>query len=122
MNTLVVDAESVMATAVSVTHDCLTVELTDGRRLSVPLVWYPRLQQGTTQERNNWRLIGKGDGIHWPGLDEDISISGLLAGRPSDESAQSLERWLKARKSDAGIRASRSRPSPRRRPLQPAIA
>jgi hypothetical protein len=97
MSTLVVDADSILATAVSVTDDTLTVELTDGRSLSVPLAWYPRLQHGTPRERSNWRLIGRGDGIHWPDLDEDISIAGLVAGRPSGESPQSLERWLKAR-------------------------
>ena len=97
MSTLVVEADSILAQSVSVTDDCLVVELTDGRNLSVPLAWYPRLQHGTPEERKNWRLIGCGDGIHWPDLDEDISISGLVAGRPSGESPGSLERWLKAR-------------------------
>ena len=97
MSTLVVEADSIVATSVSVTDDHLTVELTDGRRLSVPLAWYPRLQRATSSERNNWRLIGRGDGIHWTDLDEDISVSGLVAGRPSGESSDSLERWLKAR-------------------------
>ena len=97
MSTLVVEAESIPALSVSVTDDCLIVELTDGRSLSVPLAWYPRLQHGTPEERNNWRLIGCGDGIHWPDLDEDISISGLVAGRPSGESPSSLKRWLETR-------------------------
>jgi hypothetical protein len=97
MSTLVVEAESIPALSVSVTDDCLIVELTDGRSLSVPLAWYPRLQHGTHEERNNWRLIGCGDGIHWPDLDEDISISGLVAGRPSGESPSSLKRWLETR-------------------------
>ena len=97
MSTLVVEADSIVAAAVSVTDDCLTIELTDGRSLSVPLAWYPRLQHGTPVERSNWRLIGHGEGIHWPDLDEDISISGLLAGRPSGESSKSLEQWLKTR-------------------------
>lgn len=97
MTTLVVETDSIVARSVSVTDDSLSVELTDGRNLSVPLAWYPRLQHGTPRERNNWRLIGGGDGIHWPDLDEDISIAGLVAGRPSGESSQSLERWLKAR-------------------------
>ena len=97
MGTLVVESDSTVAQSVSVTDDSLTVMLTDGRTLSVPLAWYPRLLHGTTAERNNWRLIGCGDGIHWPDLDEDISVSGLIAGRPSGESARSLERWLKAR-------------------------
>ena len=97
MSTLVVETDSIVAAGVSVTDDCLIVELTDGRSLSVPLAWYPRLQHATPSERSHWRLIGHGDGIHWPDLDEDISISGLVAGRPSGESAQSLERWLKTR-------------------------
>jgi len=97
MSTLVVEADSIVATAVSVTDDRLTVELTDGRSLSVPLAWYPRLQHGTPSERSNWRFIGHGDGIHWPDLDEDISISSLVAGRRSGESSKSLERWLKTR-------------------------
>ena len=71
---------------VLVTEDTLSVELSDGRTISVPIEWYPRLVQGSHSERSNWRLIGRGEGIHWPDLDEDISIEGLLAGRPSGES------------------------------------
>jgi len=97
MSTLAVEADSILAQSVSVTEDTLVVELTDGRDLSVPLVWYPRLRHGSPKERNNWRLIGGGDGISWPDLDEDISVAGLLAGRPSGESAASLDRWLKTR-------------------------
>ena len=97
MSTLVVEAESIVARSVSVTDDCIVVELSDGRALTVPLVWFPRLQHGTPDERRNWRLIGRGDGIHWPDLDEDISVSGLVAGRASGESASSLERWLQSR-------------------------
>ena len=96
MSILEVKADSVLARAISVTDDYLMVELTDGRRLSVPLARYPRLQHGTLAERNKWRLVGRGDGIHWLDLDEDISISGLVAGHPSGESPSSLERWLKA--------------------------
>jgi len=62
---------------VIVTDDSLTVEFHDGRSTSVPLAWYPRLSHGTSEERNNWRLIGNGEGIHWPYLDEDISIENL---------------------------------------------
>jgi hypothetical protein len=97
MSTLVVEAESILVQSVSVTDDALVVELTDGRSMSVPLAWYPRLQHGRPEERNNWRIIGGGDGIHWPDLDEDISIAGLIAGRASRESPGSLERWLKGR-------------------------
>ncbi|HVR95047.1 MAG TPA: DUF2442 domain-containing protein [Thermoanaerobaculia bacterium] len=82
---------------VAVTEDTLTVELSDGRSLSVPLAWFPRLVHATAEERSHWRLIGKGQGIHWEGLDEDISVEGLLAGRPSGESQRSFEEWLRAR-------------------------
>jgi hypothetical protein len=85
------------AVGVEVTDDALTVELSDGRAISVPLAWYPRLQHGTPEERGNWRLIGKGQGVHWEDLDEDISVEGLLAGRQSGESQASLKRWLKGR-------------------------
>ncbi len=98
MSTLIVESESIEARQVSVTDDFLVVELSDGRSISVPVAWYPRLQHGTPEERSHWRLIGRGDGIHWPDLDEDISVSGLVAGRPSGESARSLELWLQSRK------------------------
>jgi Protein of unknown function (DUF2442) len=80
-----------------VTDDTLTVDLSDGRTISVPLAWYPRLVHGTLEERANWRLIGRGEGIHWPQLDEDISVEGLIAGKPSGESQRSLARWIEAR-------------------------
>ena len=87
---------------VTVAGDTLTVELSDGRAIQAPVVWYPRLADGTPHERANWRLIGGGRGIHWPDLDEDISIEGLLAGRASGESQRSLKRWLDARQSSVG--------------------
>jgi uncharacterized protein DUF2442 len=92
--------ETQLATAqrVTVTEDALIVDLIDGRILSVPLAWYPRLSHGSQQERDNWRLIGDGEGIHWPELDEDLSVAGLLAGRRSGESQHSLKRWLENRK------------------------
>ena len=77
-----------------VTEDTLQAELSDGRTISVPLVWYPRLVHATQAERDNWELIGEGQGFHWPDLDEDISIEGLIAGRPSGESQRSFEDWL----------------------------
>ena len=90
-----------MGTKVEITDETLTVDLADGRTLSVPLAWYPRLLHGTPEERRNWRLIGDGVGIHWPDLDEDISTDGLLLGRRSGESQKSLQRWLQSRdKSD----------------------
>lgn len=80
-----------------VTEDTLTVDLTDGRTISIPLAWFPRLLHGTPEERNHWRLIGKGEGIHWPGLDEDISVENLVLGKPSGESQVSFKCWLEQR-------------------------
>jgi len=85
------------AIGVAVTDEALTAELNDGRTISVPLAWYPRLLHATPEERGNWRLIGKGQGMHWEDLDEDISVEGLLAGRHSGESQASLKRWLETR-------------------------
>ena len=82
------------AQTVFVTEEELVVELDDGRTLRVPLTWFPRLLHGTPEERANWRLIGDGEGIHWPDLDEDIEVSHLLAGIPSQESQRSLREWL----------------------------
>jgi hypothetical protein len=97
MNTSNTKAQIASVQHVTVTEDTLTVELTDGRVISVPLAWYPRLLHGTPEERNNWRLIGKGEGIHWPDLDEDISVENLVFGKPSGESQRSLKRWLQKR-------------------------
>jgi hypothetical protein len=88
----------VRATSVVVTDDTLTVHLDDGRSVSAPLAWYPRLLHGTPAERNNWRPIGNSVGINWPDLDEDISVAGLLSGRPSGESQNSFEKWLESRR------------------------
>jgi len=97
MNTLTIESKAAIQ-HVEVTEDSLVVDLTDGRTVSVPVAWYPRLMQGTPQERSHWRLIGKGEGIHWPDLDEDISVENILLGRPSGESQQSFKRWIEARK------------------------
>ncbi len=97
MSTLAVEIEIPRAVDVKVTKDTLTVELSDGRTISVPLQWYPRLVYATPEERNNWRLIGNGEGIHWEDLDEDISVEGLIAGRPSGESQESFKKWLEKR-------------------------
>lgn len=86
------------AQGVALTDDTLVVELVDGRTITVPLAWYPRLIHGTAAERAQWRFIGDGEGIHWPQLDEDISIEGLLAGRHSGETPDSLRRWLDGRR------------------------
>jgi hypothetical protein len=88
-----------MAQRVNVTSDSLSLDLADGRTITVPLVWFPRLENGTPAECNNWRFIGNGDGIHWPDLDEDISVASLLAGRRSGEGQTSLRRWMEKRKS-----------------------
>jgi len=85
------------AFGLTLTDDTLSVELSDGRKLAVPLAWFPRLLHATPNERLDWRLIGKGEGIRWPAVDEDISVEGLIAGRPSSESDQSLRRWLSQR-------------------------
>lgn len=87
-----------LAQAVRVTEDALVVELVDGRAVSVPLAWYPRLLHGSQEERTDCRLIGRGEGIHWPQLDEDIKIADLLAGRGSGETQESLGRWLESRR------------------------
>ena len=97
MTTSRVEMEVPNAERATVTDDTLSVELSDGRSVSVPLAWFPRLLHGTQQERDRWRLIGKGEGIHWDGLDEDISIESLLAGRRSGESQESLKKWLASR-------------------------
>jgi hypothetical protein len=86
-----------VAVDVTVSADALTVSLSDGRAISAPLAWYPRLAHGKPAERRRWQLIGKGQGIHWPDLDEDISVAALLRGRRSKESTASLKRWLGTR-------------------------
>lgn len=97
MNTLTIDIQLAKAQNVVVTEDTLTVDLSDGRTISAPIGWYPRLMHATPIERDNWRLIGKGEGIHWPELDEDISVENLIFGKPSGESQRSLKHWLAAR-------------------------
>ena len=97
MSTSQTELRAAQAEDVHVTEDSLVVDLADGRTVSVPIAWHPRLECGTNAERSNWRLIGKGEGIHWPDLDEDISVESLLAGRASGESQPSLQRWLKSR-------------------------
>lgn len=87
-----------LVTCVRVNEDTLAADLSDGRTLSAPLAWYPRLLHATPDERLRWRLIAHGEGIHWPDIEEDIGVSSLLEGRPSAESARSLQRWLATRK------------------------
>lgn len=97
MTTLAIELRMVSAQNVQVTDDALIVDLSDGRTVSVPLAWFPRLLQGKPEERNKWRLIGEGEGIHWPDLDEDISVENLILGKPSGESQKSFKKWLEAR-------------------------
>jgi hypothetical protein len=97
MTTLGIELRMVSAQNVQVTDDALIVDLSDGRTVSVPLAWFPRLLHGTPEERNKWRLIGEGEGIHWSDLDEDISMENLILGKPSGESQKSFKKWLEAR-------------------------
>lgn len=98
MNTSIPATDTATAKTVKVTDDALIVELRDGRTVSVPITWYPRLAQGTATERGRWELIGPGIGIHWPALDEDISVEALLLGLASNESPGSLRRWRATRR------------------------
>ena len=107
MTTSSLATEAPLAADVKVTSEALTVHLQDGRAVSVPLAWYPRLAEGSPAERREWVLIGPGIGVHWPLLDEDISVEALLRGLGSNEGASSLQRW----------RASRRRPA--NKALQP---
>ena len=97
MTTSPIEHWPAFAQTVQVTVDTLAVDLADGRSISVPLAWYPRLAHGTPAERTNWRLIGRGEGVHWPDLDEDISVENLLSGARSGESHRSLKQWLASR-------------------------
>jgi Protein of unknown function (DUF2442) len=97
MITLALESEPI-AVKVTVTEDDLMVDLTDGRRIIVPLAWYPRLMYATPAERQNWQLLGDGYAIEFPDLDEHIGVEGLLAGRHSGESQKSLEKWLNQRR------------------------
>jgi hypothetical protein len=97
MNSSGAESPAALATHVEVSDDTLSVELADGRTIAAPLAWYPRLAQASPEERRSWRLLGGGRGIHWPAVDEDISVANLLAGQPSAESQTSFKRWLAGR-------------------------
>ena len=103
MTTLAVELAAPVALTVDVTEDTLTAELMDGRTISVPLDWYPRLVHATPEERDNWEIHAGGQHLHWPALDEDISVEGLLLGRRSGESQRSLQRWLEAKQAGRGL-------------------
>ena len=97
MSTSGIDLREVAAQSVAISDDALVAHLADGRTITVPLAWFPRLLHGTTPERTNFRLVGGGSGIHWPDLDGVISVASLLAGRRSGETQESLRRWLASR-------------------------
>jgi hypothetical protein len=97
MSISVLEIREAFASTVRIGDDSLVVDLDDGRTITVPLAWFPRLAHGTPAQRENYRLIGGGTGLHWPDLDEDISVESLLAGRRSGETQQSLRRWLASR-------------------------
>jgi len=82
---------------VRVTEDTLSMDLDDGRTISVPIGWYPRLAAGSPQEQSQFVVSSAGYAVHWPELDEDIGVEGLLFGKRSTESAASFERWLSQR-------------------------
>ena len=93
------DIKFPLAKAVAISKTTISVDLSDGRTISIPINWYPRLLHATEGERKNWKLLGKGEGIHWPELDEDISVESLILGRPSGESQTSLQKWLEKKRS-----------------------
>jgi hypothetical protein len=97
MNSLAVEVQEARAQRVSVNEDSLIVDMVDGRTIIVPIAWYARLWHGTPEERSNHEISGDGTLIHWPDLDEDLSVSGILAGRRSGESQQSFKRWVEER-------------------------
>ena len=93
-----------------VTDEAVTFDLLDGRTISAPLAWYPRLLHGTRKERKNWRLIADGKGVHWNDLDEDISVSNMLLGQPSSESLESFKMWLEKYQSSSKSRGKINAP------------
>lgn len=108
MSSSAVDIQEARAQSAKVSDEALTVDLVDGRTIIVPLVWFPRLWHGRPQERNHFEIFGDGTYIHWPDLDEDLTIAGLLAGRQSGESPESLRKWMGSRKARHKGRGSRS--------------
>lgn len=97
INSLTAETIKPRAQNVVITDEAIIVDLVDGRTITVPLAWYPRLVHATPAERNNWRFIGSNEGVHWPDLDEDISIENLILGKRSGESQSSFKRWLSQR-------------------------
>jgi hypothetical protein len=97
MSISAIEIQEPRAQNVEVREESLVVDLVDGRTIAVPLAWYPRLWHGNEQERAHCEIIGDGAYLHWPDLDEDLTVLGLLAGRRSGESPASLKKWLAAR-------------------------
>ena len=114
MSSSAIDIQEARAQAVRVNGEALEVDLVDGRTIIVPLVWFPRLWHGTPRERNHLEIFGDGAYIHWPDLDEDLTVAGLIAGRQSGETSQSLRQWLASRKAKNKRRES-GQPSPGRK-------
>jgi len=98
MSSLDVEIQEARAQAVRITDDSLTVDLVDGRTVIVPLVWFPRLWHGSRDERGHFEVFADGAYIHWPELDEDLTVASLLSGRRSGESSKSLKKWSAARR------------------------
>jgi hypothetical protein len=119
MRTSTADARVPSAVRARILNEAVIVDLRDGRTVTAPLTWYPRLLHGTARERRNWRLIGGGVGIHWPDLDEDLSVEGILAGRPSAESQASLKKWLTNRRALANKRMQPARANARGQGARP---
>ena len=121
MSSSVVEVQEARARSVRVTPEALAIDLVDGRTIIAPLMWFPRLWHGTVQERGRFEIFGDGAYIHWPDLDEDLTVAGLLAGRRSGESPESLKRWLTSRKGrqrGRGERPSNKRIQPTARPAR----
>lgn len=114
MSTLAKEIEIPSVENVTISEDTLCVDLSDGRSISVPLAWYPRLSHASTAERKSWRLVGRGAGIHWEDLDEDISVENLLTGKPSGESLASFGKWLVKRSSRIARLSKKTRRKARR--------
>ncbi len=114
MSTLAKEIEIPSVENVTISENTLSVDLSDGRSVSVPVAWYPRLSHASMAERKRWRLVGRGAGIHWEDLDEDISVKNLLTGKPSGESQASLGKWLVKRSSRMARRAKTTRGKARR--------
>jgi hypothetical protein len=106
MSTFQIELKELRAQDVTFSEDDFTIVLADGRTMTIPLAWFPRLFHASPAERGNWRWVGGGIGIHWPDLDEDISVEDLILGRPSGESPESLRRWLEGRTTSDERRAT----------------